>query len=151
MTSADLSQDRAKRVSGGVHPLWRVACLAMVALNVGAAVWWYAATSVQSKAVVREIASRCNMDAVFPSMIVPQDGDLIVFVDDDNSREDIEALAEIVGRLGRDSLIDRISIEVDGNDWNISDFASVMERCHRYSVFVDVYLARTGKRFTSVP
>ncbi len=151
MTRVESSRNQAEKISAGVNPLWRYASVAIAILNVGAATSWYIGTTIRAKQIVREIRSRCNMDGAFPSMIVPQARDLMVFVDAHNSHRDVHTLADIVEQLGRRDRVDRVSIQVDGENWNANDFELVIERCHRYSIFVDVYLATRGKRITCIP
>ncbi|HHM12777.1 MAG TPA: hypothetical protein ENJ16_04435 [Planctomycetaceae bacterium] len=151
MTKERALSNHIDKVTPRVHPLWRYACLTVVTLNFAALMWWYVGTSLAAKGIVREISSRCNMDAVFPSMLVPQSRNLIVNVDGENSNEDVRRLAEIVERLGRRRLIDRIWLQVDGGEWTVGDFESVIQRCHFYSIHVSVYLPGYEKPFWCVP
>ena len=151
MTTERAFSNHIDKVTQRVHPLWRYACLTVVTLNFAALMWWYVGTSLAAKGIVREISSRCNMDAVFPSMLVPQARNLIVNVDGENSNEDVRRLAEIVERLGRRRLIDRIWLQVDGGEWTVGDFEPVIQRCHFYSIHVSVYLPGYEKPFWCVP
>ncbi len=88
------------------------------------------------------------MNAVFPAILVPQSRNLIVFVDDHNSDDDIRSLVEIIGQ--HVSLLDRVWIDVDGDRWEARDFNSLVDYCHRHSIYVDIYVSRLGKHFWCV-
>ncbi len=148
MMERDRALDQPQRVSTGVSPLWRTACVVSIGLPIVVAMWCYADTYFRSRAIVRDILSDCNMNAVFPAMLVPQSRNLIVFIDDHNSDDDIRSLVEIIERHA--SRLDRVWINVDGDRWQGRDFNSLVDCCHRHSIYVDVYVSRLDKDFWCV-